>query len=195
MPKPQAMNSTESASQSPYIHEYMAAVDRTEALGLKAPVRLIVRKNCVDMMRVRPVVLAYFDRHKPQELVGQTLAIHFALIPMLADNTGVPFNLTVGWMTRDGKAFFQHDEETIRRFMREKLSAWQREGMPFHLWLTSPAFEIVDVTFALNCGWASNRRQCDELIVYKSADSPATNLIYHPTIVGQDFFLKTGAVL
>lgn len=60
---------------SPYIREYMAAIDLTEALGLETPARLIVRKNCVDMKRVRPVVLAYFDRHKPKELVGQTLEL------------------------------------------------------------------------------------------------------------------------
>jgi hypothetical protein len=27
-----------------------------------------------------------------------------------------------------------------------------------HLWLTSPAREILDVTFAMNSGWAKNRR-------------------------------------
>ncbi len=60
---------TQFASQ--YIPEYMAAVDRTEAFGLETPVRLIVRKNCVDMKHVRPLVLAYFDRHQPEELLGK----------------------------------------------------------------------------------------------------------------------------
>lgn len=114
---------------------------------------------------------------------------------MLADNTGVPFNLTVGWMTKDGKAFFQHDEETIRRFMREKLAAWQREGVPFHLWLTSPACEILDVTFAMNLGWAKTKEECADLIVYQSARDPPGDSIYHPTLVGPDFFHKTGGVL
>lgn len=186
---------THRQAPSPYIAEYMAAVDRTEALGLEAPPRLIVRKNCVDMKRVRPVILAYFDRHTPEELLGQTLAIHFALIPKLADNTGVPFNLTIGWMTRNGKSFFQHDAQLIRRFLKEKGAAWQREGLPFHLWLTSPAFEIVDITFALCIGWAKTRAECDNLIVYQPADSPPSNLIYHPTIVGPDFFRQIGAVL
>lgn len=172
----------------------MAAVDRTEALGLAAPPRLIVRKHCVDMKRVRPIVLEFFDRHTPEELIGQTLAIHLACIPTLADNAGVPFTLTIGWMTRNGKSFFQHDEGIIRRFLKEKVNAWRREGLPFHLWLTSPAFEIVDVTFALNCGWASNRRECDDLIVYQPTDSPPSNAIYHPTIIGQDFFHHSGAV-
>jgi len=40
---------------------------------------------------------------------------------------------------------FQHDEATLRRFLEEKAGAWTREGMPFHLWLTSPACEVLDI--------------------------------------------------
>ena len=118
-----ATNPAEGASQ--YIQEYMAAVDRTVALGLEAPMRVVVCKDCVDMNRVRPVLLDYFDRYTPQDLMGQTLATHCALLPLLTEKTGIPFNLTVGWMTREDETFFQHDEETIRRFMREtrRLSA------------------------------------------------------------------------
>jgi hypothetical protein len=45
--------------------------------------------------------------------------------------------LTIGWMVHEGRVIFQHDEATYHRFLRDKLAAWSREGMPFHLWLTS----------------------------------------------------------
>lgn len=51
---------------------------------------------------------------------------------------------------KQGGALFQHDEDTIRRFLAHKLDAWTCEGMPFHLWLTSPACEVLDVTFAMS---------------------------------------------
>ena len=180
---------------TPYIGEYLTAFDRTEAFGLQAPQRLLVRKDCVDMERTRGVLLDYFDRHEPHELTGQIAAICFALVPLLLDKTGIPFNLTIGWMVRDGRVIYQHDEETIRRFLREKSAAWQREGLPFHLWLTSPACEIIDVTFAMALGRAPTREECDRLIVYQSAHALLSDHVYHPMLVGPYFFHRIGAVL
>jgi len=42
---------------SGYIAEYMAAFDRTESFGLKAPPRLLVAKHCVDVDKTLPVLL------------------------------------------------------------------------------------------------------------------------------------------
>jgi hypothetical protein len=63
------------------------------------------------------------------------------------------------------------------------------------LWLTSPACEILDVTFAMNLGWAETKEECADLIVYQSAHEPPGDSIYRPTLVGPDFFHKTGGVL
>jgi hypothetical protein len=188
-------SSVPGAPASAYVQEFMAAIDRTEAFGLSKPPRVLVAKDCVDMGRAMPVLLEYFDRHRPEELVGQTAAIHFALVPLLLDKTGIPFQLTIGWMVHDGRAIFQHDEETIRRFLRDKVAAWTSAGMPFHLWLTSPACEVLDVTFAMNVGWAKTRAQCEQLVVYQPAAAPPAKNIYHPMFVGPEFFSKTGAVL
>jgi hypothetical protein len=180
---------------SPYVSEYLEAVDRTERFGFDAPVRLLVKKDCVDMNIVRPVLLDYFERSEPESMIGQTAAIHFALAPLLYDKTGIPFQLTIGWMMRQGKPVFQHDEQLIQHFVEEKSEAWLRNGCPFHLWLTSPACEILDVTFAMNLGWAKTREECANLIFYQSSHDPPGDSVYHPTLVGPDFFHKTGGVL
>ena len=182
------------ASMPAYVQEFEAALDRTERLGLGAPpVRLVVRKDCVDMAKTMPVLLDYFDRHDPAELVGQTAAIHFALVPLLVRETGIPFQLTIGWMVHDGRTIFQHDEETYRRFLRDKFAAWSSEGMPFHLWLTSPAYEILDVTFAMNLGWAKTHEQCEKLVIYQPARTAPGKDVYHPMLIGPEFFNQTGA--
>ena len=97
-------------------------------------------------------------------------------------------------MVRKGKEFFKQDEETIQRFLRGKLAAWHREGIPFHLWLTSPVGEVVDITFAMNCGWAKNRQECDQLLVYQTAHTSRGDHVFHPTLVGPYFFHQSGAV-
>ena len=180
---------------SPYVAEYIAAIDRTERFGLEAPPRVMVGKDCVDMDIVRPVLLDYFARDSPESMIGQTVAINFALVPLLYNKTGIHFNLTIGWMVRKGKSIFQHDEELIQRFVDGKTDAWLQEGCPFQLWLTSLACEILDVTFAMNLGWAKTREDCARLLVYQSAHDPPGDSVYHPTLVGPDFFHKTGGVL
>ena len=50
-------------------------------------------------------------------------------------------------------------------------------GVPFHKWLTSPACEVVDVTWAMNLGTVG--------------DSPT----YHPIVVGEDFPYQSGCIL
>jgi hypothetical protein len=144
---------------------------------------------------VRPVLLDYFDENSPQSLIGQTAAIHFALVPLLYDRTRIPFQLTIGWMVREGRPILQHDEQLIQRFVEGKSETWLRDGCPFHLWLTSPACEILDVTFAMNLGWAKTKQDCARLIVYQSTCDPPSDSVYHPTLVGPDFFHKTGGVL
>ena len=118
-------------------------------LGLALPpVRLPVRKNCIDLADALPVIVDYFNRHSGQGLVGQTMAIHDMLLPPLCDALGVPLQLTIGWIEFNGKRRMQHGEALIQRFLTEKLAAWRREGVPFQPWLTSPALEVLDVTFA-----------------------------------------------
>jgi hypothetical protein len=180
---------------SPYVGEYLTAIDRTEEFGFDAPPRLLVREDSIDMQTLRPVLLDFFERSPPDSMIGQTAAIHFALVPLLYDKTRIPFNLTIGWLVRNGKAICRHDERLIERFIEGNTDAWLQEGCPFHLWLTSPAFEILDVTFAMNLGWAENCEECADLIVYQSAYDPPGDYIYHRTLVGPDFFHKTGGVL
>jgi hypothetical protein len=180
---------------SSYVAEYMEAFARTEKFGFEAPLRILVRKKCVDMTAVMPVLLDYFERNGWKALIRQTAAIHFSLVPLLYDKTGIPFQLTIGWVERHGKPICQHDESLIQRFIEGKTEAWLREGCPFHLWLTSPACEVLDVTFAMTLGGAKSRAECAALVIYQRGDEMARDPVYHPTIVGPDFFHKTGGVL
>jgi hypothetical protein len=179
-----------------YGQEFTQAWDRTLRLGLALPpVRLLVRKACIDLTKALPVIVDYFNRHSGERLVGQTMAIHNMLLPPLCDALGVPLQLTIGWIEFNGTPRMQHDEALIQRFLTEKLAAWHREGVPFHLWLTSPALEVLDVTFALNLGWAKFAEDCARRVIYQSLDAPRGNPVYHPMLVGDDFFVQSGAII
>jgi hypothetical protein len=179
-----------------YGQEFMDAWDRTVRFGLALPpIRFLVRKNCIDLAKALPVIVDYFNRHSGEGLVGQTMAIHNMLLPPLCDALGVPLQLTIGWIEFNGTPRMQHGEALIQRFLTEKWAAWHREGVPFHLWLTSPALEVLDVTFALNLGWATSAEDCARRVIYQPLHAPQGNPIYHPTLVGDDFFVQSGAIV
>jgi hypothetical protein len=187
---------TQYAALQTYTTEYMSAVDRTASFGLKAPLRLLVQKPCVNPDRTLPVLLDYFDRHTPKELMGQTLAINADLIYLLWHKTHVPFELTFGVVDMKGKRYGECSEDTIRRYLTDKQVAWQRDGVPFHVWLTSPALEVLDITWAMNLGTSETREECARRIIYKPSDVPHNDPpTYHPVIVGEDFLYQTGCVI
>lgn len=188
-------NHSAAAAQT-YIAEYISAVNRTESLGLKAPSRVLVKKPCVDPDVTLPVLLDYFDRHTPGELLGQTLAINVDLITLLWDKTHVPFEITFGFAEIKGQRFGECSDSIVRRYLADKQVAWVRDGVPFHIWLTTPACEVIDITWAMNLGTATTRKECAERIFYKRVDAPHNDPpTYHPVIVGEDFLFKTGCFL
>jgi hypothetical protein len=183
----------QSPIRSSYAAEYAAAYDRAANLGLKVPPRVLISRDCVDPDKTMEALLDYYGRHDPCDLVGQTVAINLALPPILYEATGVPFQLTIRWIEQGGEPRFQHGAELVTRFLAQKDEAWRREGLPFHLWLTSPALEILDVTFAMNLGWTETREECARLIIYKKGQAQG-DPIYHPTLVGDDFLIRTGII-
>ena len=186
----------QSAALQTYTTEYVSAFDRTESLGLQAPPRVLVKKPCVDPDRTLPVLLGYFDRHTPEELRGQTLATNADLIHVLWHKTRGAFELTFGVVDVKEKRYGECSEDTIRRYLTDKRVAWQREGVPFHVWLTSPACEVLDITWAMNLGISNTREECARGIFYKPADTPHNDPpTYHPMIVGEDFLFKTDCVI
>lgn len=145
-----------------------------------------------------PVLLDYFDRHRPEELIGQTAAIHFALVPLLLEATGVPFQLTIGWCIR-AFATASPSSSTTRTLCDASSPRSSTPGTVracrFICGSHPPACEILDVTFAMNLGWARNREECAQHVIYRSAHAPKDDPIYHPMLVGPDFFRQTGAVI
>ena len=61
--------------------------------------------------------------------------------------------------------------------------------------VSAAMLEILDVTFAMNLGWAKNREECARLVIYQSLHDSAKEPIYHPTLVGEAFFDRINLLL
>jgi hypothetical protein len=181
---------------SAYGQEFSAAWDRTARLGLTPPpIRLQVQKDCIDAAKATAVIVEYFTEHSLPELTGQIMAIYNTLQPRLMQELGVPLYFTIGWFELNGTPRLQHGDERIQEYLTDKLAAWQRDSVVFHFWLTSPALEVFDATFALNLGWAKSAEDCARRVVYQSAHAAPGNPVYHPMLVGDDFLVQSGAAL
>lgn len=180
---------------SPYVREYMKALDRTERLGLPAPPRILVAKKCVDMDRAFPILQRCLGRYRRQEAENQAFAINVELLPILSNELGVPFVLTVGWFSISGKATYQHGDDLLQRLLRDGVSPFFGKGIPLHAWLTSPACEVLDVTLPTTiAGWTGNPELVGR-IAYFPNPTPAPQIAYHPTVLGVEFLTAIGAAV
>lgn len=196
-PPPSCRMSTPSADDpSPkgrYAREFLDAWDTTERLGLRTPaIQLAGRKASVDIERAEPVLRQYFGRYPQDEVVGQAFAINTELMPKLRGVLGVPLTLTMGWFDYQGTTAFEHDEAFLGRLLQNGVAGFTKQGLPLHVWLTSPAFEIIDVTLPTTLTLVNGSNLVGRAL-YLSGYELKPRVIYHPTVLGEDFLRDIGA--
>ena len=59
----------------------------------------------------------------------------------------------------------------------------------------SPAFEVLDVTLPTTLAQVTKGPKLAGGILYLSNQNPAPEVVYHPTIVGEEFLVKVGAAI
>jgi hypothetical protein len=179
-----------------YAQEFVRAYNRSRRLGLRLPrVQLLARKDCLDMDRIQPVLQDYVGRYSQAEIIGQAFAINVQLVSLLADKIGLPLTLTMGWFDHAGKQPYQHDEAFIEKLLQEGAGKYLTERLPLHVWLTSPACEVLDVTLPTTLAEVTGSRNLAGGVVYLSNRTVAPGIIYHPTVVGGDFLMKIGVAV
>jgi hypothetical protein len=155
----------------------------------------MVRQDCVDWARAEPALQRFMGPYRDEDIATQALAINDALLPILSAACGIPFQLTLGWYEYAGQASYKHGTELPEGLLRNGIAEVIAGGLPMHIWLTSPAFEIIDVSLpaqlAKPIGDANLLRQ----ILYYSNQKTKLSVIYHPTVVGDDFLVRIGAAI
>jgi hypothetical protein len=179
-----------------YAQEFFEAVDRTQALGVPVPpIRLLVRKNCVEQRALVPALQEFLGPYREEEALGQGFGINVNLIPYLYEKTGIPFTLTIGWFEYLGKQNFQHSEDFLRKLLKEGIASLSPDGLPLHIWLTSPACEVLDVTLMTTLAAVTGHADFSGAIIYISNQESSPSVTYHPTVTGVDFLDKIGATV
>jgi len=179
-----------------YAKEFAAAWEWSVQQGLRAPpVQLMVRQDCVDWTRAEQALQRFIGPYRDEEIATQALAINDALLPVLSAACGIPFQLTLGWYELSGKSSYKHGPELPERLLKEGIAEIIADGLPMHIWLTSPAFEIIDVSLPTQLAKPLEDTNLLRQILYYSSETTKLSVIYHPTVVGDDFLVRIGAAL
>lgn len=119
----------------------------------------------------------------------------------ILDTLGIPFTLTGGWVEDGPRRICQHGDEYLKPLIeRGALAGDLISGLNMHFWLTSPAHEILDIFLAGMIARAMTIPAADDRargVIYYANDEPDTDVrfISHPTIVGEEFLEKIGALM
>lgn len=155
-----------SPTLSDYAVEYLDAIWRTERLGGNLPVRL---RTCAQEGAGREAVFGAVRAFKEAfggQVGNDEAGFNQQLRNFIEERLAARFTLTAGWCER------------------ERASAG---GPELHFWLTSAAWEVLDVARARSCHAAGGR---DESVFYRNAEK-WPGIIYHPVLIGSEVLEKS----
>ena len=179
-----------------YAQEFIAASRWSARHGIEqSPVRPQPRPDFIDKGKADPVLQRLLGHYENQDLVSQALAVQMLLLRELSVAIEVPLMLTMGWFEIEGKASYQHGEELRLKLVEEGGAPFLVDGLPFHVWLTSPAFEVIDATLPTILAQVTGNQNLARRVVYLSNQTPNPRVIYHPTIVGDRFLVDIGVAV
>ncbi len=179
-----------------YAAEFMQAAMRADRFGLESSqARIIIRKNCVEMERLTPVLQEFMADRTMEDVADRSLEINLKLIPFLAEKLGIPFTLTIGWFDDHGRQVYRHDEKLLHDLLGGMKVNDYFKGLPFHFWLTSPAFEVLDVCLYTILAQVMRKPEFVGGVIYYSNAETKPEIIYHPTITGTAFLERIGATV
>jgi hypothetical protein len=176
-----------------YKDEWKSAIRRTRDFGLSVPAHEID----IDQRYCSPEMLTHFPDKLLEglgeldfeDLVGQCMAIHHRLAPVLEDWLQCPALFTIGWID-DGteKGMFKFDDDFIKTAL---LNEHTSTIVNLHAWITLPSMEVIDVAISTSMGVLQKRPEMNGRVIASYADG-LKGLAYKPMLVGDAFLRKSG---
>lgn len=178
---------------SRYMRDVLDAESSSVAAGLCGGGHFNQKGGLTDERVLRRAVDYYMVVHGPGHVRDDALGLNLALLTYLQRVLGSAFALTAGWYELAGRAHGRDTAESLTSVIDERICN-PGSPLPVHVWLTSRAFEILDVTIGRLLGGGATGH--DEAVVpfYFRAPSAADLLVYHPTgiidVHGLDRYLE-----
>ncbi|MBB6186654.1 hypothetical protein [Rhodanobacter sp. MP7CTX1] len=177
----------------PYTEDFRSAEERSRRLGLAVPAYAFESErrwlDATAHAQFPYIVRGGLGELDFSDVVGQCLAIHYRLLPVIQEWLGCPVLYTNGWVD-DGteNGMFRFDE----MFIEDRLRTYRTGGLVnIHAWLTLPSMEIIDVSLATSMAVLQGLPSGHGGVIAMHGDQ-TRGFSYKPMLVGLDFLHKTG---
>lgn len=170
------------------------AVDRSHRLGLEVPfVTESINRYFTDRLlaKMPAKVQSTAGAFTRQQVVGQCFYVHQVIKEPLEELFGTEIYYTIGYVELAGKYLYKHDEDTLKSLLRTGIT---NPEMNLHAWLTLPSMEIIDFSLSATYFDVNEGPQDSYGILANHADELKGTLKYYPTLVGDDFLYRIGAI-
>lgn len=119
--------------------------------------------------------------------------VSYSMKPILEKYFETELYLTIGYVSAGETTFFEVNESQITNLLIQKPKEVQ-ETIPFHVWLTLPSMEIIDLTFGQSFAKKSTEDIPMNQFLLRHPDQLSGSMQYHPMIIGEDFLKSVGVL-
>ncbi|WP_244964637.1 hypothetical protein [Pantoea stewartii] len=177
---------------SGYEKEFHDAIERTDSWGMCAPYFKPSTKRYIDEKALQKITeyLEIFIEGRDIKLISQQcFAVNLFMQKKLERILGTSLMYTLGYVEHNHHKVFYTPEEQLRKRLSAPPSLHPSD---LHAWLTSPSYEIIDLTFFTTYGVACDLPLCIGGVAAQHHSLFNEALIHHPQIVGIEFLDTIG---
>lgn len=170
------------------------AIDRAHRLNLAVPhVKLEDRRYLTNesMAMIPKQIHDRVGLLTAKQVVLQCFYVHQLIKAPLEDLFDTELYYTIGYVETCDRLIYSHDEAGLRELLKNGIS---NPSVNLHAWLTLPSMEIIDFSLSASYFHVNEGPQDSYGIIANHADELKGGMKYHPTLVGDDFLHKIGAM-
>lgn len=129
----------------------------------------------------------------PPEHISQQCFIINALVKEdLEDVFKTPLYYTLGYVSCNKRPMFFTPINELHQLLKH---GFKGGAINLHAWLTTPHYEIIDLTCSTTVGFARNDPQLYGRIALQHHSQFNEGMIHHPQLVGEDFLREINALI
>ncbi|WP_455817151.1 hypothetical protein [Pseudomonas cerasi] len=180
---------------SGYEQEFHDAIERTDSWGLCAPYFKASDKRYIDensLQKLTEYLDVFFQKTDMRQLSQQCLAANFSMQRQIEKLLGTPLIYTLGYIEHYQNNIFYTPEEHLKEQLHVPVALGP---VNLHAWLTSPSYEIIDLTLSTTLGVASDTPALIGSVIAKHHSLFPEDLVHHPQFVGTDFLSAIGQLI
>lgn len=178
-----------------YEIEFQNALGRTASWGLQVPnfepnSKILMDKSGLKSLQI---LLQNVMGEIPEEGVSQQcFAITYLMKEKLEELFKTELTYTLGYVELERRPVFYTPEKQLKSLIDKPLL---NRSFNLHAWLTTPSYEIIDLTFGTTYGVVNNKPEAIGGIAAQHCSLFTDGFIHHPQLIGEDYLSAIGAIV